>query len=457
MADALTLSQILSRGVSLEWHEGVAVVRGVMENLTSRGLTNVVPDLDQIQILPSGRIELGRGSKDSEPVRRLGQLLHATIGNADPPVKLRLVISEAMAPSPVFASFAEYDSALEYFERPDRAAVLRGVFERASALPASEAPEAPTLNTVAPLSPSPVVPKPGVRPKRRVAPYAAAAAVIFGIIAWVEYGRTSGAPVVGPGEVSAVVVRVRNSVGSTLVSGLSAITQRAGLGRLVSPNSETNPGENSETNPSDAPVASATKPPTASPRSTGTVSTTASGATRASATGPAMTESSRAPVRRVPAGTPAATAPAAPPATSRGEAVQVLAFDLDPNVRADRVALDAIEASRAAASSGGEVLLPAADDGTVYSVESTEVEPPVAVYPQLPTEVPANVARESLIEVELVVSAAGEVDSVRLLGQARRMYDGMWLSAIKAWQFRPAMKGANAVKYRKTVWIAALP
>jgi hypothetical protein len=30
----------------------------------------------------------------------------------------------------------------------------------------------------------------------------------------------------------------------------------------------------------------------------------------------------------------------------------------------------------------------------------------------------------------------------------------MWLSAIKAWQFQPAMKDGRPVRYLKTVWIA---
>jgi hypothetical protein len=144
------------------------------------------------------------------------------------------------------------------------------------------------------------------------------------------------------------------------------------------------------------------------------------------------------------------------PAASSGEPVQVLAFDLDPNVRSGSVAQVAIDRSSAAAGPGGEVVARPSQDRAVYSVESAGVDPPIAVRPQLPTELPPNVRRDSLIEVELVVSEAGRVDSVRLLGEARHMSDGMWLSAIKAWQFRPAVKGGDAVKYRKTVWIAAL-
>jgi hypothetical protein len=445
MADALTLSQILGRGVSLDWHEGVAIVRGVMEWLTTRNQTSVAPDLDQIQILSSGRIEVTRGSKVDEPVRRLGQLLHATIGNADPPVKLRLVISEAMAPTPVFGSIREFDQALEYFERPDRAAVLQGLFARASALPLSDGAPAPTLNAVAPLSPSPVPTATKPRPKRRVAPLAAAAAVTAAAIAWVEYGRTTGA--VSPDDVSAVAQRVGDRVGSTLMSGLSAITQRVGLGRLVS--------EGAEAASVETPAAAAEAPTLTRANTAPSASTQSARPAPLPTVEPASARSSRSPERGasavVPSQTPAAPVSAAP----RGEPVQVLAFDLDPKVRADSIAPAPIERSVVTVTVRQQAVSAPSEDAAVYSSESAGVEPPIAVRPQLPTALPPNVNRDTLIEIELVVSEAGSVDSVRLLGEARNMYDGMWLSAIKAWQFQPAVKGGDAVKYRKTVWIAA--
>ena len=448
MTDALTLSQILSRGVPLEWHEGVAIVRGVMECLTTRGTTNVAPDLDQIQVLSSGQIEVTRGSKANEPVRRLGQLLHATIGNSDPPVKLRLVIADAMAPSPVYASFREYDQALEYFERPDRTAVLQALFARMAALPVSDdGHSGATLNTVAPLlSPSPAPTAAKSRPKRRIARLAAAAALVAAAIAWVEYGRTSAAVGLRPRDVFAAAQRVSSTVGSKLLSGLSALTQRAGMGRLVSQNGEATAVE--------TPAQAETKPTTPS-RTASAASSEPPSTPRSPAVEPASPRSSGIVEKSVAASAPAEAFPAPPPA-STGDAVKVLAFDLEPNSRANPLVQDAIDRSPRAAAPVGQAVARQSQDLAVYSIESAGVEPPIAVRPQLPTELPPNMRRDSLIEVELIVSEAGRVDSVRLVGEARHMSDGMWLSAIKAWQFRPAVKGADAVKYRKTVWIAPL-
>ena len=138
MNDLLTLSDVLGRNISVEWHEGVALVRGVAERLleSSSGVP-VVPELHQVQISAAGRIDVIGGTMSSEAVRRLGQLLQATLGHSEPPVQLRLIIAQATAPTPAFASIREYDEALAYFERPGRSAVLQALHARAAAAPAS--------------------------------------------------------------------------------------------------------------------------------------------------------------------------------------------------------------------------------------------------------------------------------------------------------------------------------
>src|SRR6185503_13037819 len=106
----------------------------------------------QIWISPDGRIDLAGGTRAPDPVRRLGQLLQATIGHTAVPLQLRHIISQATAVTPGFASIGAYDEALAYFERPDRATVLRGLYERAiaAAPPANAAPL--SLDAMAPLA-----------------------------------------------------------------------------------------------------------------------------------------------------------------------------------------------------------------------------------------------------------------------------------------------------------------
>ena len=125
MSETLRLSDILGRGVVVEWFEAVALTREVADRVRQNLGGQSVPELYQIDLGPDG-LSLSGASRTEEPIRRLGQLLQASIVESDPPVQLRLLASQATAPTPAFASIREYGEALEYFERPDRAGVLRG-------------------------------------------------------------------------------------------------------------------------------------------------------------------------------------------------------------------------------------------------------------------------------------------------------------------------------------------
>ena len=101
MADkAIALSEILARGVAIEWHEGVAMVRGLTAHLLQTPDDEpAFPDLTQIDISPDGAVVVVGGRKSPEPVRRLGQLLQAVLGHGEPPVQLRLFIAQATSPT----------------------------------------------------------------------------------------------------------------------------------------------------------------------------------------------------------------------------------------------------------------------------------------------------------------------------------------------------------------------
>ena len=105
--------------------------------------------------------------------------------------------------------------------------------------------------------------------------------------------------------------------------------------------------------------------------------------------------------------------------------------------------------STPAGESGGRVPADAAlPDSKVYSAADAEVAPPALVRTRLPIAPSPGVRADELPEVEVVVSPAGEVESVKLLTQSAGVGPAMMLSAIKNWRSHPATRDGQPVRYR---------
>ena len=412
MSTVFTVSDILARGVTVEWHEGVSLVREVVQRLVARSeAAPSVPDLHQIQLSADGALQLLGGAPADDPVRRVGQLLQAFLAQSESPVQLRLLIAQATAPEPAFPTIYEYDKALEFFERPNRAAVLQALFARAAAMPLpADSKPVPSVEAIAPLpanekSASKREKKNEKKSVSRTPQMAAAAAVlILASVAGVLYAGGDGdvpQPGAVSGTVSEVALKASDAIGGAVATGLSAVSERAGLGRLVFG------AEAAGAAP--APVKPATEAPTPKPRR----------------------------------GTPLLL---------HGSAVIVHVFDVPSTATEDSPA-EATPEDSVDDASGGH--LPPAHDLHTYSAGSTGVSPPVGVRPQLPMEVPGDIDRSTLSRIELLITQEGKVDSVKLLGAPRTVVDSMLLSAAKTWEFQPAMKDGQPVRYRKIVLVAA--
>ena len=402
MNEILRLSDILNRGVGVEWFEAVALVREVADRVRENLGGHGVPELQQIELTAAGSVSLSGASRTDEPVRRLGQLLQAVLVQSDPPVQLRLIGSQATAPTPGFASIREYSDALGYFERPDRPGVLRALYERAAAAPAAPVDVTRTLDDLAPLQhrepakPAATAPARRQPSKRQAVPaFAAAVVIVVGGAAYWQFGAGGTAP--SGQRVAELTVKASDAVGTALVAGLSSVTDKVGLGRLASTDSSSVPA---------TPVATSSPAPSNAPRKS---------------------------VRLKPE--------------------NVRLFDLAPDVAAG---LPTTALPPPALPHVTPPVAPAVErdpDTNVYSASDPEVVGPIGVRPQLPAVLPADVRKENLSQIELLVLPDGTVGAVKLLGHPRSVLEGMLLSAAKAWKFKPAMKGDHPVAYRKLVWL----
>lgn len=96
---------------------------------------------------------------------------------------------------------------------------------------------------------------------------------------------------------------------------------------------------------------------------------------------------------------------------------------------------------------------PVVHDEAVYTADAEDVEPAVLRRPHLPTRPPAEATPEEIGLLEIVVSASGAVEQVRLVSASNRFQDRMLVAAAKAWQFAPAMKNGLPVRYRTRIRI----
>ena len=459
--ERLRLDEVLRRDVAVAWHEGVAVIQAICRELPDA--TNVgarFPLAAEVSVSPEGIVSLLRSPSGSPGVTAAGQLLGEML-QADVPVRLRLIQSEAVATTPAFNTLKDLSEALAYFERPDGQQLIQQVYARAGATPSRRAnaaaelavseledlkdflpetsPSAPAVPAAAPMPVSPpdaephlplVKPEPGQpmpvqhgQPHAHEHPYrqedegagyqparrqragwiAVAAVIAFAVVAsgaLLTYGREQTA---GPEEEVEQVEPPTNSPAAAGKASAAKASKPATAGSQAPKN-----------RPNSQPDVRTTVE--RSPRSAGVVEL------------------------RSGAGSPAS--PDVIATTLKSEPVVA-----DPSWAA---ALPLIVREPLARP----VPVPGATDMNgqfVYSRANSEVVPPVAIRPHLPSEPPPDYASEHLMVLDLVVTSKGDVESVRLLTVPKTINDFMIVSAAKAWLFAPAKLNGRAVKYKHRI------
>jgi hypothetical protein len=384
----ISLADLQSRRVPLDWFEAVAIVqascRVLLESRVDPDNTSLGPKNVSIDSAGSVRIAQTAGEKGEPAMRQIGELLRTSLAESPFPVQLRLVITQACSTVPVYASIAALSSALEYFERPDRPGLIRAVYERAQGYQPVSGNV--TQDTPEPEAEEPV--HPDKRQHRRIQRTATAtsAAAATLIVLWLVVSQFP-------------ILQQDNGPLEEIVSSVGALVDR------VNPFSA-----------SSSPVAQTSAPesPTidASPRRNS-----------ARAGGRATRSSSQAAVPEAHTDTP----PAA-------------------DVSADD-ALPTTDTQTEAFAAGAVV--EASAEAMIYSVNDPYVTPPVASYPRVPAEPPIPVRAAALSTLELLVGETGQVESVKVQGRPRNLGEAllvtMNLSAAKTWRFLPAVKDGRPV------------
>jgi hypothetical protein len=101
---------------------------------------------------------------------------------------------------------------------------------------------------------------------------------------------------------------------------------------------------------------------------------------------------------------------------------------------------------------GGTVSL----DNRVYSVDDSNIVEPVLLRPYFPQSLPGPIDREQGV-LDLIIDKDGTVEFVRLTSPANRYRERWWVSYAKNWQFRPAFKDGQPVRFRKQIPIMDFP
>ena len=388
----VTLADIIACKTPLEWFESVAIVQELCEAVLARGPADDlrVPELKHIALTADGRVLLlGDGPGGHSPVQRTGLVILALTPEDQLPMQLRLLVLEEVSPRPRLQSLNELHRELEFFERPDRPSIVRDVHERFQRQISTAAAE----SAVPPPLLEPPLPKRHYHWRRRRGVRVGALIVVMTLagaaLVWI-WPRPEGQ------WLRSNAARLGKASVDTGKWALQVVRHEVSAAKW-----------NLGFRPSQPERSVLVLAQAESPRSP--------------EAGQNIT---------LEAGTPPPQVPpfqlARPPLTGvpdQGAAVPV----------------PGSESSVAPSGPGQDLIFSAADQRVV---------PPRLLSPAVSATPPNGANVPPVPEVELLVAANGEVESVKLVSGATTAVSGMRLSALKAWRFEPATRDGRPVRYR---------
>jgi hypothetical protein len=490
---ALPLSRLLSPEVVCDWHDAVAIVQQLAEQVTHGGREETagsLPDIHRIAIEPNGELRVRLDARGREPlVRGLGNLLSRLLANRDSPAAVRLIVSQVMSDLPTIQTVEGLVRELARWERPYRIQKIVALYERARNAP--DISPTPDLSEIDRLTDPSMI----IFPTAADAPDSQNAFDSF---------RDPLAPLRGLKKYRSAMLNVAAVAVCLLLASSAAFVM------LRSPSSTSAsrpPAASTETpeapQPADpataaarraaapaTPVARPGVPPTAVarpnvPAPSAAVSRSISPATTVTAPPPASVPLSRrssvtpapGPQGGSPQKTPAARAHAAAPpssvVTTPAPAATSLPEQAAP-VATDSSGARAVDANRtptADTNRGPQPPVrfatppsaprpsvavvpppppPSIDPGfpdRIFTSADPGVIAPVLIRPYLPGLTEQSTVGTRLGVLEVVVDTTGAVESVRLRSPENRYRERWWLFVAKNWQFRAAYKDGQPVRF----------
>lgn len=420
-AGSLTLADVWILQVPLTWHEAVGLV---LEFLDGLGPNASLPDPAHIVLSPYGELRrFSAATVPGAPVTRAAALIEQLIGGSTAPAALRDLISQNSGEQPTHTSLPEFARALAYFERPNRRADVAAIYTRGQHLfeKASADRELERLRTKATTDQAPK-PKAG-----RAGTPSRSGSVLHGVL------------------VAALCVVIAVSSAALVWIAIAPAPPRAAA------------------LPASALGASPTQPPAAAtaggPASTvqaaaGEVmrligrSVAALGVSASSAK-PVAPVASQSPDTTRGTGRPRAQSSAnvSPQPVSAVAPARERRGQWSVSVQEVTSPIGLAEFVTVAADRSDEELLP------IYSRTDLDVDPAVLVRPQMPSVPDGLAPQEEPSEFDLLIDQSGRVEQVRLVSPTNRFNDRFLVSAAKAWQFQPASRDGQPVRYRLRVRI----
>ena len=92
----------------------------------------------------------------------------------------------------------------------------------------------------------------------------------------------------------------------------------------------------------------------------------------------------------------------------------------------------------------------------IYTPSDADIVPPVTIRQAVPPY-PGRVLLGGSVIIDIIIDAAGAVESATMASPPNPAYDRLALAATKTWQYQPATLNGAPVKYRKRIQISLVP